>query len=241
MRPMPMTKHIVVIDTAGQIETHCVSHDIRPTRDDVVLGTYHRGVGSVGKRYRPFYHGQSWRALRAFFQNRPSHMNRAAALERNRIPNSESQQRDNIERWSLADVHIRLVDSGDYPRVVQHGDFRTPNDPDPWTLARGKLLTCFFQSLSCQKGLVPRRDQQSGCDNEAEALDCQLIETCNYASPDRWLIQGLCWFVFVIAIVCILTELIIGGGSRTTSVLLFGVLLIAIAFVLSQCASAFID
>lgn len=238
---MPLAKHIIVIDTAGQIEARRVLCDIRPTRGNVVLGADHRCVESVGKRHRPFYRVHSWRTFRAFFQDRSNYVNGAAALDRNRIANSESQQRDNIERRSLAVVHIGLGNPNDYS-IGQRDNFSLfGNNSDPGTLACCKFLLRFFQGIACKTALIPRCDQQPRCDNKTEALDGQFIEPCNNASPHRLLAQGLGCLICGVAMICLFAGLIIGGSSRTASVLLFGMLLVAIAFVLSQWASALID
>jgi type IV secretory pathway TrbD component len=47
--------------------------------------------------------------------------------------------------------------------------------------------------------------------------------------------------LLALAALALFTGLIVGGGSRTTSVLLFGMLLVAVAFVLSQWAFELID
>lgn len=148
MRPVPSAKHIVVVETSGEIEANRVSFDIRPTRDNVVLGTYHRAVGDVGKRYKPFCHMQSWRTLRAFLQEGSNYVNVAAGLNRDRIPDSESQQRDDIERGSFADVHVMFLNAGDYSRIVQGGDYGVPNDSNPGTLIDFKgICRVFCRSL----------------------------------------------------------------------------------------------
>ena len=97
------------------------------------------------------------------------------------------------------------------------------------------------QSISRKAGLIPRCDQQSRCDDQAETLKRQFIEPCDYASQHGLLVQEIGWLLLALAVIALFAGLIVGGGSRTSSLLLLGILLVAIAFVLSQWAFELID
>jgi hypothetical protein len=88
-----------------------------------------------------------------------------------------------------------------------------------------------MKGFPCQPSLILRCDQQNEGDHQSQSLNCNFIEPIHKPLKHDHVLD---WFIEVFACFVGLIGLVVGGRSRSTSGVLLGILLFAIAFVLSQ-------
>jgi hypothetical protein len=161
-----------------------------------------------------------------------ANVGREAALDSDYANNSQ------IIGWRIPGVGERYFKSRNVPsfklQSLRAYDFRMKRI-DFLSLVEFSTASAHIRSIrndeciSSQMRLIAGDCEQSQCEDQRQPLDCEFVQPRDYSLQH---IFG--WAVLIIGAVIATLGLIIGGSSKTTSVLLFGMALVILAFVLSQ-------